>query len=98
MRQNIAFYREAPLISIEQPRENKDAVITGSPWFVGCTTRQLWPMLELGFGSFFTPRAWHNVDDCGGDQNTSIKGKMVDRKAKNHTKHIKELYPSMNRG
>jgi len=37
------------------------------------------------------------MDDRGGGQNTPIEGQMLDKKAKNSTKHVKQLYLSVNR-
>jgi len=64
---------------------------------VGCTTIRLWSALELDFCSFFALRAWHNMDDRGGGQNTAIERQMLGNKAKNPAKYIKQLYPSINR-
>ena len=97
MLQNVAFYREARSISAAQARENKEAIVTGSLRTMGDTISRSLPMLELNFCSFFTLRTWHNMDDCGGGQNTSIKRQMLDKRAKNPTKHIKQLYSSINR-
>jgi len=74
MLQNVAFYRKAQSILAAQSRKNEDAAVTGSPQSMECTTGRPWPVLELGFYSFFTPRAWHNMDDRGGGQNISIEG------------------------
>jgi len=35
--------------------------------------------------------------DHGGGQNIAIEGKMLGGKAKNSTKHIKQLHPNINR-
>ena len=37
------------------------------------------------------------MDERGGGQNTAIKGQMLDKKAKNPVKHIKQLHPSIDR-
>jgi len=37
------------------------------------------------------------MDDRARGQNTVIKGKMMGKKAKNPTKHIKQLHLSINR-
>ena len=37
------------------------------------------------------------MNDHGEGQNTAIKGQMLGEKAKNPVKHIKQLYPSINR-
>jgi len=36
------------------------------------------------------------MDDYVGGQNIAIKGQMLGEKAKNPTKHIKQLHPSIN--
>jgi len=64
---------------------------------VADTIGQPWPQLESSFCSFFAPQSWYNVDDCGQGQNTTIEGQMLGKKAKNSTKYIKQLYPSINR-
>jgi len=55
-----------------------------------------WPVLESDFYSFFTLWLWHDMNDCGRGQNTTIEGQMLGKKAKNPVKHIKQLYPSIN--
>jgi len=89
MLQNVAFYREAQSMSAAQLRENREAAVRGSSRSMKCTTGRSWPVLESGFCSFFAPRVWHNMDEHGRGQNTAIKGQMLDKKAKNPTKHIK---------
>jgi len=37
------------------------------------------------------------MDDPEGGQNTAIEGQMLGKKTKNPRKHIKQLYPSINR-
>ena len=37
------------------------------------------------------------MDDHGGSQNIAIEGKTLVKKTKKHAKHIKQLYPSINR-
>ena len=67
--------REARLISATQPRKNEEAAATGSSRSMGCTTVQLWFVLEPDFCLFFTLWAWHNMDDHGRGQNIAIQGK-----------------------
>jgi len=71
--QNVTFYREVWSISATQLRENEEVVVTGSPRSMCYTTGRPGPVLELGFSSFFAPRAWHNMDDLGGGQNIAIE-------------------------
>jgi len=86
MLQNVAFYRVDRSISAALLRENKEATVAGSPQTVACAGT-----------AFLLTFCSHNMDDHGGGQNTTIHGQMLGKKAKNHAKHIKQLYLSINR-
>jgi len=51
----------------------------------------------IGFLLFSCSTGVQRMDDHGGGQNTAIKGQILVEKAKNLTKHIKQLHPSINR-
>jgi len=63
------------MISATQPRENEETALTGLPQSVASTTVQPWSAPKPISCSFLAPRMWQLMDDCGGGQNTAIKGK-----------------------